>query len=808
MARRASLLWMCLLVVPVVSVNFGVFANERRAQAVPFTVVQEIGVAHFGDPYMLQTRAITESPNGMYIAVDIERGLLKTNRVQDELRLYSMDALRSSLKWHARRPAPPPLWTIRESTYSVGPLIKEIGWLRNSSGVTFLLTDTGGRNRLVVAIIKARTVSVLTARGQDVMSFDVRDLSHYAYTIRDTRSLRRPAADRSAASVDVTGLSLYSLVFPFEEYPRAVQWRETRGELWAATGGAPRAVLNPQTHKAVVLFQEGQWAMRLAPDGRTLETVMPVQQVPLSWSSEYLPPSKDSPYSIRPGPQNLDTSGGEFLVGDYVSVDLESGRVQPLTGAPTGASAGWWGGEMARGAWAGDGRAVILPGTFVTGAARQVGRQPCIAVVMIPSKRVQCVTHLRSAQGSFTAGYVDVSSVRFVGHGDRHVVIDYRGAGSSEHTTEFSLTASGHWEPTDSRSPERKSAATLKVAVREGLNRPPILVVANRVTHISRVIWDPNPQLKNVALGRAAVYHWQDRTGRKWVGGLYEPAGERPGLYPLVIQTHGFSDEAFRPSGVIPTAFAARSLAAAGIVVLQVGFCPRDIETVQEIPCQLAGYEAAIHELAKQGIIDPQRVGIIGFSRTVSYVMAALSDPRLRFRAASVTDGIDDGYLQYLTSVDLAGDDIERDADAVIGAAPFGVGLKNWLAGSPEFNLDKIEAPLLVVSEGIPRLLSMWEPYAGLRLLHKPVDLIVLNTEEHVLTNPLERLASQGGSVDWFRFWLQGYESPHPVMVGEYSRWEKLCDVQIKGNGSHPTSCVPPRRHASERRKYMRQVSH
>ena len=52
----------------------------------------------------------------------------------------------------------------------------------------------------------------------------------------------------------------------------------------------------------------------------------------------------------------------------------------------------------------------------------------------------------------------------------------------------------------------------------------------------------------------------------------------------------------------------------------------------------------------------------------------------------------------------------------------------------------------------------MWEPYAVLRRLNKPVDLIVLNTDEHVLTNPVIRLASQVGSVDWFRFWLQDYE--------------------------------------------------
>jgi hypothetical protein len=72
----------------------------------------------------------------------------------------------------------------------------------------------------------------------------------------------------------------------------------------------------------------------------------------------------------------------------------------------------------------------------------------------------------------------------------------------------------------------------------------------------------------------------------------------------------------------------------------------------------------------------------------------------------------------------------------------------------------------------------MWQPYGGLRYLHKPVDLIMLNTDEHVLTNPAVRLASQGGSVDWFRFWLQDYEDPDPAKKDQYERWRGLKEMQ------------------------------
>jgi hypothetical protein len=70
--------------------------------------------------------------------------------------------------------------------------------------------------------------------------------------------------------------------------------------------------------------------------------------------------------------------------------------------------------------------------------------------------------------------------------------------------------------------------------------------------------------------------------------------------------------------------------------------------------------------------------------------------------------------------------------------------------------MNKVETPLQVVTEGRTNVIFMWEPYAVLRYLDKPVVLIVLRSDEHILTNPAARMASQGGTVDWFRFWLKG----------------------------------------------------
>jgi len=39
-------------------------------------------------------------------------------------------------------------------------------------------------------------------------------------------------------------------------------------------------------------------------------------------------------------------------------------------------------------------------------------------------------------------------------------------------------------------------------------------------------------------------------------------------------------------------------------------------------------------------------------------------------------------------------------------------------------------------------------------------------------------MPSQGGSVDWFRFWLQDYEDPDPAKKEQYERWRGLKKMQ------------------------------
>ena len=133
----------CLIAVTTLALLPQLSAQPLRR----FTVKDEIGLAHFGSPYSGGVDPIVVSPNGFFAAVHTERGLLKEDRVQDEVRIYDLRTLRS----FANEPSmetPPACWTIIKSTYKEGLIISSLRWLPDSSGVAFLLRAENGSNQI------------------------------------------------------------------------------------------------------------------------------------------------------------------------------------------------------------------------------------------------------------------------------------------------------------------------------------------------------------------------------------------------------------------------------------------------------------------------------------------------------------------------------------------------------------------------------------------------------------------------------------------------------------------------------------
>lgn len=366
------------------------------------------------------------------------------------------------------------------------------------------------------------------------------------------------------------------------------------------------------------------------------------------------------------------------------------------------------------------------------------------------------------------------------------------------HMTEARWTVSAKGD-----SQEPQVHPPLEIRLREDIDTPAQLEAVDRNTHSVTELMTLNPQLKDLRLGNVELFSWTVH-GVEVTGGLYLPPDFTPHKrYPLVIQTHGFDPNRFSMDGrnEWSSGFAARPLASRGIVVLQayVFKNPQDHDRVgkdkalgqtQEEAFRTfatLAYEGAIDALNRRGMIDPENIGISGFSRTVWFVAYTLTHSCKRFKAAILTDGIDAGYFQY-----LAFKATEFNADNG-GASPFNEpGLEAWLKESPGFNLGKINTPIRLVSfdTGVG-LLQSWEWYMGLKLQNKPVELVALADGSHLLERPRDRVLVMDGIVDWFTFWLLhngGGKTSEKTEQDE--RWQKLRSMAVQPSSSTSASCI------------------
>ena len=342
------------------------------------------------------------------------------------------------------------------------------------------------------------------------------------------------------------------------------------------------------------------------------------------------------------------------------------------------------------------------------------------------------------------------------------------------------------WQQSNSSPPREKEP---EIILKEGMNDPPKIYARQPTTHQEKLLLDLNPQFQDLQFGRVEEIQWQWSKGHAIKAGLYYPSCYVPGKrYPLVIQTHGWTPDRFWIDGPFTTAYAAQPLAARGIMVLQVEdeYLPRQYGKTgqrKEVEKALAIYESAIDHLDRKGLIERNSIGIMGFSHTCFYVKYALVHSRIKFAAASVTEGEDGGYLQFMTN-----NNSFVDAYSLYGGRPFGKALEAWIRISPGFNVDRTQTPLRITTLLPESLLLDWEWFEAFSLLAKPVDMVMMQDGTHVLQKPWERIVSQQGNVDWFDFWLNGHEDPDPARAEQYVRWRQLRKLEKPFDGLPVTS--------------------
>jgi dipeptidyl aminopeptidase/acylaminoacyl peptidase len=345
------------------------------------------------------------------------------------------------------------------------------------------------------------------------------------------------------------------------------------------------------------------------------------------------------------------------------------------------------------------------------------------------------------------------------------------------------------------------------IAEQEGPNLPPQLIWYKHGNQQSISLAKLDPQFDSLSLASARRVEWATSTGYKIGGLLLLPPDYVEGkAYPLVIQAYHTPERFFCDSGVGHwPSLAPQPLANAGIMYLiRTGSDDDKEQDTAHVPKQYPGgigeaalqmdiWDSAVQTFAARGWIDPTRVGIVGFSRTGWYTEFTLAHSKVSYAAATATDNITYSLGTYWL---IHSEGAIRSYDAMYGGPPYLKTQENWQKYSISFNVNKIHTPLLMEEMGYGalyddalrpplNLTAHFELFTGLNRLDKPVELYYYPLEEHAPDHPQARLASLQRNVDWYRFWLQGFERPGAQDPDQYVRWEHLRVLQNreKNNG-------------------------
>jgi hypothetical protein len=682
------------------------------------------------------------SADGKKVVVVIQKGNLEHNTIDYSLLLWNTEDLFRSI-------APDVLLTMSSS--SNRSAIEEVTWLSDNETLAFLGENAGESHQLYTLNTQTRVRTKVTNNPTSLLFFSISAKGdQIAYTVEtppesiwDSHARREGVVVTTQPMLDLLQGKLaaqdFSVGFP----------------LFVGSVGEPAHLVQTLDKVRDYLGTKPT----LSPDGKYVVVATQVSKIPDAWK-EYTEPD------VR-GQVNAKLKPGQAVFLERLEVvNLITSKSRFLLDAPVSIV----GAEVA---WSPHSDSVVVTRTFLPlentqGVERTARQAKTFAVeVKISTGDITKISdeELYGAEWDESANCLTSHIMRL----ESNTVYE------QEEAVSFRKTGSV-WEKV--RRPETEQRRP-EIVVEQDMHTPPRLFVIDRKTERKSVLLDLNPQLRELRLGRVEEIEWKGSDGHAVKGGLYYPVNYVPGVrYPLVIQTHGWSPKEFLLDGLYTTSDAAQALAGHGIAVLQADDSNLHSNyTLGEAPRETATYEGAIDYLDKKGLIDRNRVGITGYSRTCFTVKYALTHSRYHFAAATISDGFDDGYFGYLTFVTTfpsMADGVERTNDGY----PWGGGLKSWLKNAPGFNVDKVHTPVRIVPLSTGSLFEEWEWFALLTRLGKPVEMIFLQDGAHQLVRPWDRMVSQEGNEDWFRFWLTGEEDPDPAKVEQYARWRKLRDLQ------------------------------
>jgi dipeptidyl aminopeptidase/acylaminoacyl peptidase len=276
-------------------------------------------------------------------------------------------------------------------------------------------------------------------------------------------------------------------------------------------------------------------------------------------------------------------------------------------------------------------------------------------------------------------------------------------------------------------------------------------------------VYDPNPHTKTWKLPSVQHITWKAPDGTE-VGGILElPYGYKKGdKLPLVVAIHGGPTTSTKTDVSFDPHNGRLYFTARGYAVLlpnyrgSTGYGDKFVTDLigTENDIEVKDILAGIQHLVKEGIVDSNRVGVMGWSNGgyLTNCLITLKNPPINFKAASSGAGILDTVAEWGFN--------DEPAYPIV----FKKGLpwqqpELYKKTSPTYGLGNVTTPTLIhvggnderCPPGHSRML-----YRALKEYQKiPTELVVYTGEPHGLSKLSNRKAKMEWDLAWFDKWMK-----------------------------------------------------
>ncbi|MGN6227489.1 MAG: Atxe2 family lasso peptide isopeptidase [Dyella sp.] len=307
------------------------------------------------------------------------------------------------------------------------------------------------------------------------------------------------------------------------------------------------------------------------------------------------------------------------------------------------------------------------------------------------------------------------------------------------------------------------------VCVAAAADHPPRLEAVDLRSARRRILFEPNRRLDldMAATAPAELIRWKDEQGREFTGQLFQARGASARHPPPLFVTFYTCDGFLR--GGLGDEWPLATLAEQGISALCINAIPEfRIDFVARHDQGRAAVESVVKRLAGEGRIDGTRVGMGGLSYGSEVTLWTLAHSDV-VTAASVSSISPTPTYYLLNSLRPAFRSNLRKLWQLGAPAETPA---QWRKISPMYHLDRLRAPILFQMPEQEYRMAL--DYALPLIRRHKADAYVFPDEAHIKFQPRHKLAVYERNVDWFRFWLQGYEDPAPAKADQYRVWREI----------------------------------